>query len=553
MVLKQPRRPADHPLMKRVRRYDTSWPTERLALSGREFEALYAPPAAAVRAILAEAKTYGMSVVDVSRARQDIVFEASIGAVERAYRVEMYNYRHERGQYHGHAGPVHMARHLVPLVHGVLGLDSIPHARPHARPARGRPIAIDQLAEWYRFPEAGPVATRIAMLEFGGGIHARDLRALRRRATIRVREITDGEGHRPGNSPLESRTLLAILNAWRRGVSFEKLADRWGVDLLNFVDTVEATMDAEIVSGLLPGAAVDLVFTAPSADGWRRAIYAALGYPYPGSVSGAGLRTRTPAGVIAISWGMAESGWGPMKLRIIQEAVRAAGRLGTTVCCSTGDLGSRNSSAAVTQMSVNFPASAPSVLACGGTSFREETAGRREVVWRESMLGSPMASGGGMSGHFPSPGYQSAIRKPRSGNTWLAGSRRSFRGRWIPDVAAHASFDPGIAIRLLGRPFAGGGTSAATPIWAALVARLSGRLRRPLGWLNPAFYQLKHRGWFRDIREGHNDIGAGTGKPRYFKAVVGWDPCTGLGAADGADLLIALEAGGPVKASVAAQ
>ena len=135
------------------------------------------------------------------------------------------------------------------------------------------------------------------------------------------------------------------------------------------------------------------------------------------------------------------------------------------------------------------------------------------------------------------------MTKPDPGDTWLAGRHPSFKGRWIPDVSAHAGFNPGVAIRLVGRPFAGGGTSAATPIWAALVARLAAHLGKPLGWLNPALYALADQGVFRDIRHGHNDLQAKRGRPMFFRATVGWDPCTGLGAPDGTALLAALRAG----------
>jgi kumamolisin len=99
-----------------------------------------------------------------------------------------------------------------------------------------------------------------------------------------------------------------------------------------------------------------------------------------------------------------------------------------------------------------------------------------------------------------------------------------------------------VALRLLGKPFSGGGTSAATPIWAALVSRLSTTLGRPLGWLSPAFYAIGSKA-FRDISRGNNDLNARGRRWRYYRAGIGWDACTGLGAPDGVALLDALKKG----------
>jgi kumamolisin len=147
-----------------------------------------------------------------------------------------------------------------------------------------------------------------------------------------------------------------------------------------------------------------------------------------------------------------------------------------------------------------------------------------------------------MSGHFVLPPFQAGVRRPRPGKTWLAGRRKTFQGRWLPDVAAHAGFRPGVAMRLAGQSFAGGGTSAATPIWAALVARIGAELGRPLGWLTPALYRVAGGG-FRDIRAGHNDMSPVSGQALHYRAGPGWDACTGLGSPDGTALLEALRDG----------
>jgi kumamolisin len=550
IVLRPARLPARHPAGLRALAHASAWPTERVPLTDADFAALNAPPPEAVKAVLSVARQQGLTIVDVSQARHDILVEGPIAVFERAYRVRQLEYEHERGRYRAHAGPLSLPRQLHSLVEGVLGLDTIPHGRPHGRaaahPSRSRrPLLPRDIAAMYKFPETSSAHGRVAILEFGGGVHGVDLAALRRQARIRVLGIVDGDGPTAHNTPLERRVLLEILRDWRAGVSFERLTAAYGNQLAAFMETVEATMDTEIVAGLVPDAPIDLVFAPACADGWRRAIYAEIGFPYPDSVTGPASRSRTPPSVMSVSWGMTERSWGRMKLQVLHGTLQAAVRRDTTVCCSTGDFGSQNSPQPGAKRSVNYPATSTWALACGGTALVHDAGQPREVGWLESLLGSKLAGGGGMSGHFTAPRFQAGIVKPDPGDTWLAGEHRTFKGRWIPDVAAHAGFDPGVAMRVLGKPFAGGGTSAATPIWAALVARLAAALGRPLGWLNPALYALAGGGPFHDIREGHNDLRARQGKPVHYRATKGWDPCTGLGTPDGTALLEALQQGPP--------
>jgi kumamolisin len=76
-----------------------------------------------------------------------------------------------------------------------------------------------------------------------------------------------------------------------------------------------------------------------------------------------------------------------------------------------------------------------------------------------------------------------------------------------------------------------GGTSAAAPLWASLVARINQGLRARCGFLNPILYGNAFRGAFRDVTVGNNGA---------YSATAGWDACTGLGSPIGQQLLNAL-------------
>jgi kumamolisin len=105
--------------------------------------------------------------------------------------------------------------------------------------------------------------------------------------------------------------------------------------------------------------------------------------------------------------------------------------------------------------------------------------------------------------------------------------------RQVPDVAA-AAF-PNIAIYYKGAWVASGGTSAATPIWAAGALLVDQALQQKgkaaIGGV-PEFYSLaNHPGNFHP----YNDITAGDNL--FYSATAGWDYTTGWGSPNFSDIL----------------
>lgn len=172
-------------------------------------------------------------------------------------------------------------------------------------------------------------------------------------------------------------------------------------------------------------------------------------------------------------------------------------------------------------LSVSFPASDPNVVAVGGTELAVNGKGNRaqEISWSDgsdrSKCHNQWGSGGGNSNFFPRPSWQTGpgVDNPAS---------RGFRQ--VPDVAAVAD---NLATYMGGQWGPTGGTSAATPIWAAGLALVNEALIQQTGLFfygpdTPYQVASSNSGTrpFYDVTQGDN---------LFFPATPGWDYPTGLG------------------------
>jgi hypothetical protein len=109
--------------------------------------------------------------------------------------------------------------------------------------------------------------------------------------------------------------------------------------------------------------------------------------------------------------------------------------------------------------------------------------------------------------------------------------------RNVPDVSLNADPQTGYSIYYRSRWYIYGGTSCASPLWAAFTARVNQyRIQRgigPLGFANPSLYQLagssRYGADFHDIADGSTNL--------YYSTVAGYDNATGWGSFNGASLL----------------
>ena len=469
-------------------------------------------------------------MVEASKVRNDVILEGSIGAFSEALGVELTIYEHADGEYRGHSQPLHLPDSIADLVETVVGLDEMPcHRRHDTEPATTvaseSGVTPQQMAEYYKFPKhSGTATSRLAILEFGGGYFKSEMVEYFGASLPAISPILVGQGR---NNPLPRKKLHAVMDDIAAGLTYVELYAKYGPVLTDFENTLEVTMDIQIAGSLANHAAIDVYFASGTGYGYYTAINAASGEPVGKRSSG---DADLPS-AISISWGDSEWKWPHQYLSAINRALEGAKNKGITVCCSAGDFGSRNDPPGPGSnwlANVCFPASSPYALACGGTMFENPSwQPKNEEVWNQELQGGRLASGGGFSGYFPQPKYQQGHGIAAPGLSMAS----TYRG--LPDVAGYADCNNGYRIRLGGTDTASGtgGTSAAAPLWAALITLLTENLGRPVGWSNPLLYGPQLQGALNDVTQGDDDVANGT--ILSFSAQPGWDACTGFGTPNG--------------------
>ncbi len=439
------------------------------------------------------AHRHHLQVIEVNLASRKVALAGTVAHMSAAFGTELHQYERNGRTFRGRSGYLHVPEEIDQVITGVFGLDDRRQANPHFRiasphkPARPNGFTPPQLARLYDFPtDADGSGECVALIELGGGYNDADLTTYFQQLGItspRVMSVSvDGANNSPG--------------------------DPNGAD-------GEVALDIEVVGGVAPGALIAVYF-APNTDrGFLDAITQALHDT-----------TNNPS-VISISWGSPENNWTEQTITTMDQAFQTAADLGVTICVAAGDNGSSDG-VNDNQAHVDFPASSPHVLGCGGTRLNASgTEVSSEVVWNETASGEG-ATGGGISDTFPVPAWQTSAQVPPSVNDQHA-------GRGVPDIAGDADPLTGYQVYFDGQSVPIGGTSAVAPLWAGLLALINQKRGKPVGFLNPFLYQnyaqLSQSKALRDVTSGDNGS---------YSAGPGWDACTGLGTPDGALLLQAL-------------
>lgn len=530
---------------------------KRSFMSRHVLEERHGALAADAHAVAQWARTCGLSVSDTNLGRREMHLTGSAAAMGKAFGVALSRYAHARTgkQFRCPDGDVHVPDDLANIITGVFGLNDMPVAVRGRRRVKPRSQSTDpkqqfpgsfyptDVASLYNFPETKGTGQKVAVLEFGGAFDP----------TVLASYFTGTLGFT--NAPTVNS--ISVLGTQ--------------MDPSDTGTTGEVYLDIEVIGGMAPASTIDVYFAPWTGEGYLTAINQAV--------------HNDDYAAISISYGIDEDlrgsandpGW-PMLNANIDEALRDASAVGIPVFVSSGDQGSSSVRGSVNGQEVTsysptahcgYPSTSPYATAVGGTMlYGQGSTITQEVVWNE--LGQLQdnqfyvggATGGGVSDRYNTvPSYQtSAGVMPQSANG------NGITGRGVPDVAGNAaaytgylvSQPPGSTVPIA--PV--GGTSAAAPMWAALMACVRESLSTTFGGSVPAFffndfvYANGKTAAFRDIVGGRDFTydANGNGVPGNFTAIgnnrstkvdgyssaAGYDLCTGWGSPNGVALVAQL-------------
>ena len=337
-------------------------------------------------------------------------------------------------------------------------------------------------------------------------------------------------------------------------------------------DQDEATLDVDRVMGTAPGAGVDLVVSGDSRT--VSGIYTAAAYEVNTLVDP----------VMSISFGDCEANAGQQGVSVWDTLFSAAAAEGISVMVSSGDSGAAgcdgdsNTLPLTQKASINYICSSSYATCVGGTEFADTSSAGSywstqngsgessavgyipEGAWNEPTSGTgkyvAAGTGGGASAYIAKPSWQTGTGVPQDGK------------RDVPDVSLSSAVHDGYLACLA---YAGGdcsqqkfevfgGTSAAAPAMAGIVALMNTATGSAAGNVNPLLYQLAANGAngvFHDVTETTTGVSgcsvsvpsmcnnstpsaAGlTGGLAGFEVATGFDQSTGWGSVDAAKLIAA--------------
>ena len=539
----------------------------------------FGPSAATLSAATLMLKADGLHVTGVSADNLLIHFRGTAAAIGTAFHTTLEKYRLRDG-FTGRAAAsaVRLPTKIAGSVAAVLGLDNLVQEQPAGivrAPASDRGKIHPAATANFSYPAGAPKpckAATAAATSFGGLTDDQIAHAYGAFGLYGSGDFGTGQHIAIYElEPFERSDVSAFDTCYFGAKAARQMLRRLHVHSVDGGQPAgpgsgEAILDVEDVSALAPGATIDVyVGVSPGSDG---TIY--------DPVDGYAAIIDTDADqVISTSWGLCEQA-----IQAGQPGLQAAENLlfeqaaaqGESVFAAAGDNGSDDCNTFETAtpvtgqnpLSVDDPGSQPYVVSVGGTTIDDAaTQPPGEQVWNDGADGG--GGGGGISQSWVMPSWQQAATVPgiaqpgssvyaaanqveESSNyepgfcqATVAGATPSTPCRLVPDVSAQADEFTG-AITIYQAAFGGwstiGGTSSATPIWAAMLALVNASPAcaptHGVGFASPLLYAVAsspsaYSASFNDITTGNNDI-YGLDNGLVFNATKGYDLASGLGS-----------------------
>ena len=522
----------DAPALPDMDHWEKTPPRQRRYLPRYDDGTAYGADQADIEKVTDFAKRQGLSVVGSHLARRRVDVTGTVAQFDAAFGISLSLYRSDIETYHGHEGPLHVPRALAAIIRAVFGLDGRQMARRMGTGLTLSALTPPDVASLYGFPSlpASMAGQTIGIFEFGGGF-----------TVDSSGNATDVDTFLAGLHPALPKPKLLTPKVPQIPPDPPVSNSPGSAAHPNGTDG-EVVLDIDVVSSVAVGATIAVYFSNFSENGWLNAIQAAV---FPGA--------GDPApSVITISYGIDEAFWSAGQLQTLSSYFQHAAAKGVTVFTASGDDGSMgNAPEPDGRAHVCYPAVDPWITTVGGTTIGNVSGSAFDEITWVNPNGVRGTTGGGIStmtdssGNlvFPLPSWQIGAGVPPSINDGKT------RGRGVPDIAGYSN---GYGVVLYGSKAGFGGTSEASPLYAGLVAILNAKLGFNLGWLNPTIYQLAETvGFdiFRDIDDGASNSVSYTLPPPHpptiitspgYKAIKGWDACTGWGSLKSKRLFAAL-------------
>jgi pseudomonalisin len=464
----------------------------------------------------------GFSIDEIPAGGRTIVFSGAAAQVEAAFHTPIHRYLVHGEMHLANAGDPRIPEALAGVVAGVATLHDFRRQPMHSLM---QPAPQFSYGGGYYYLAPGDFATIYDVVSlYASGINgAGQTIAIVARCNIPMSDVQTFRQNfgLPANNP------TIVVNGTDPGI-------------ISGDELTEADLDVQWSGAVAPQATVDFVVSAStnSTDGV--------------DLSAQYIVSNNLAPVMSTSFGSCEQYMGS-DLTFYSNLWQQAAAQGITALISSGDSGaagcdSGGESQATGGLGVNGLCSSPYSVCVGGTEFNEGSnpgqywlSGNAsnwssalgyipEMVWNDSGSngGSGLwAGGGGASAYYSKPTWQSAPGVPADGQ------------RDVPDVSLAASLHDGYLLIFEGGLYYVGGTSAASPSFAGLMALVNQQTGARQGNANTSFYALAALqgvgglSYFHDIVVGNNSVPGLTG----FNAVPGYDQASGLGSVDAAILV----------------
>src|ERR1700694_81829 len=463
-----------------------------------------------VQQTVAYLRSRGFTISDVAPNNRYILTSAPVTVVEAAFATPIEIWQCQKGVYYTNRFTPAIPNSL-PWVEGVTGLDSyhVMHRHLAGQNNGGGPLHPDAAVTPGQFgfgPQDLYKAYDFDMRYTGAG------------KTIAIPE---------GRNALTSDVFVYDAQFGIRNASFTKvfLAGTCPApDPLptSSNDSLETALDTEVAHAVAPAAAIIVVSQNDLINSST-----VVSFEYIANVLASSVQA------VSTSYGLCESNSGPIDRAGIVAAIDQGTLEGQVWVGAAGDDVSDDCKSGL--QDVDFPASAPNIVAAGGTTLNtvifhgNVVSYTNEYAWNNSGCGAGIggATGGGLSRFYGKPSWQNAVTF-------------NDKVRDVPDIAAEA--DPAQETRFPADCAAPGGywvivkqkwvheggTSGAAPFWAGVFADLSEQQRANLGLVHPALYALKSTTAYHQVTIGNNAFRGVAG----YNAGTGYNRVTGLGSPD---------------------